>query len=379
MELRRRQNKFKFFLVLSAPWGLPPQRLGRHQPSVLPREVPLERGWGNSSFLIANLVGGNLMFFDGHSDLLYDVTRRRLAGEDHVLERRHLTRLRRGGVEGLVLALWTSAGADTFWREIPEADTPEARTAMMLDCAEEEFAECPWLAVVHSSAEAERAKAAGKIYAFLGVEGMAVIGGDLEGIDRYANWGAKLGMLTWNEENLLATGAGGDPDKGLTDLGQKAVRRMRDRGMLVDVSHLNDGGFWDVMRLADGPVIASHSNCRVLCDVRRNLTDDQLRAIRDTGGVVGLNVYHDFVHADPEQQTAETLARHAVHMAEVMGVEHVACGFDFCEFFGPGNEGARGLESCAHIPALFDALERFGLSKREREMIARENFLRVLG
>jgi membrane dipeptidase len=186
-------------------------------------------------------------------------------------------------------------------------------------------------------------------------------------------------MLTWNEENLLATGAGGDPDKGLTDLGQKAVRRMWDLGMLVDVSHLNDGGFWDVIRLADGPVIASHSNCRALCDVRRNLTDDQLRAIRDTGGVVGLNVYHAFVHADPARQTAETLARHAVHMAEVMGVEHVACGFDFCEFFGPGNEGAQGLESCAHIPTLFDQLERFGMSKREREMIARENFLRVLG
>jgi membrane dipeptidase len=208
---------------------------------------------------------------------------------------------------------------------------------------------------------------------------MAAIGGDLSGIDRYARWGARLGMLTWNEENLLATGAGGDPGKGLTDLGRQAVRRMWDRGMLVDVSHLNDGGFWDVMKLADGPVIASHSNCRCLCDVRRNLTDDQLRAIRDVGGVVGLNVYHDFVHADPEQQTAEMLARHAVHMAEVMGVEHVACGFDFCEFFGPGNEGAQGLESCAHIQTLFDALERFGMSKRERELIARENFLRVLG
>jgi membrane dipeptidase len=147
----------------------------------------------------------------------------------------------------------------------------------------------------------------------------------------------------------------------------------------VDVSHLNDGGFWDVMKLADGPGIASHSNCRALCDVRRNLTDGQLRAIRDTGGVVGLNVYHAFVHETPEQQTAEMLARHAVHMAEVMGVEHVACGFDFCEFFGPGNEGAQGLEDCAHIPALFHWLERFGMSKRERELIARENFLRVLG
>ena len=185
-------------------------------------------------------------------------------------------------------------------------------------------------------------------------------------------------MLTWNETNALATGAGGDRYSPLTDLGQQAVTRMQNLGMLPDVSHLNDGGFADVIRLASGPVIASHSNCRALCDVRRNLTDDQLRAIRDTGGVVGVNVYHGFVHADPEQQTAEMLARHAAHMADVMGVEHVACGFDFCEFFGPGNEGAQGLEDCGEIPAFFSWLEKLGMSQRERAMVARENFLRVL-
>ena len=148
--------------------------------------------------------------------------------------------------------------------------------------------------------------------------------------------------------------------------------------MVMDVSHLNDGGFWDVMKTATGPVIASHSNCRVLCDVRRNLTDDQLRAIRDTGGIVGLNVHHAFVHADREKQTAEMLARHAAHMAEVMGVEHVACGFDFCEYFGPGNEGAEGLENCSQIKNLFYWLEKLGMHENERNMVARENFLRLL-
>lgn len=148
--------------------------------------------------------------------------------------------------------------------------------------------------------------------------------------------------------------------------------------MLVDVSHLSDGSFADVIRLAHGPVIASHSNCRALCDVRRNLTDDQLRAIRDTGGVVGVNAFHGFVHQDPERQTAEMLARHAAHMADVMGVEHVACGFDFCHFMGPGNEGARGLEDASQAGTLFFWLEKMGMSRRERELVARENFLRVL-
>ena len=316
------------------------------------------------------------MIFDGHSDLLYDGTRRRLAGEKHVLERRHLRNLEAGGVEGLVLALWVSA--DSFWKKVPEAKDHWDRTEIMLLCMKAELAECPWLTMVRTPAEAEAAKAAGKKYAFLAVEGMDTVRNDLGMIDRYADLGVRVGMLSWNGENLLATGAGGDPYSGLTELGRRAVRRMEDRNILVDVSHLNDGGFRDVMKMAEGPVIASHSNCRALCEVRRNLTDDQLRAIRDTGGIVGLNVHHAFVHTDRERQTAEMLARHAAHMAEVMGVEHVACGFDFCEYFGPGNEGVDGLENCSQIGNLVYWLEKLGMNEQERNMIARENFLRVL-
>lgn len=320
------------------------------------------------------------MVFDGHSDLLYDVTRRRLAGEHRVLERLHLDRLRRGGVEGLVLAVWTSAeSGHTFWDGVPGMETPRARTELMMRCARAEVVESPWLAAVRTAEGARQARQEGKFYAFFAIEGMASIGEDLTGIDRYAAFGARIGMLTWNETNALATGAGGDPYSPLTDQGRRAVIRMQKLGMLPDVSHLNDGGFADVIRLARGPVIASHSNCRRLCDVRRNLTDDQLRAIRDTGGVVGVNVYHGFVHADPERQTAEMLARHAAHMADVMGIEHVACGFDFCEFFGyPGNEGARGLEDCGEIPAFFRCLDALGMTRQEQNLIARENFLRVL-
>ena len=320
------------------------------------------------------------MVFDGHSDLLYDVARRRLAGEKQVLERRHRGRLEKGGVEGLVLALWTSSTGETFWPAVPGAETAAARTAMTVECARTEFAECPWLAVVRTAAEAERARAAGKLYAFLGVEGMAAIGEDLSGIDRYADWGARLGMLTWNEENALATGAGGDAYSGLTELGKQAIRRMGRRGMLTDVSHLNDGGFRDVMKLADGPVIASHSNCRGLCDVRRNLTDDQLRAVRDADGVVGLNAYARFIGETPEEQTVRRLALHAAHMAEVMGVDHVGCGFDFVEFLDDGDAPSRtaGLADAGEVPNLFTCLAELGMTAEELEKIARLNFQRVL-
>jgi len=266
----------------------------------------------------------------------------------------------------------------SLWAHPEDGASYQRETEQMLACAAAEFAECPWLEVVRTSAEAEAVRASGKLYAFLGVEGMAAVEKDLGRIDAYAAFGARMGMLTWNEENALATGAGGDPDKGLTTLGKEAVRRMEALGMLVDVSHLNVGGFWDVMDLTSGPVIASHSNCRHLCDVPRNLTDDQLRAIRDSGGVVGINVYHGFVHQDPQKQTVEMLARHAAHMAEIMGVEHVACGFDFCEYFGPGNDGAVGMEDCSRIGNFFAELERLGMTERERRMIARENFLRML-
>lgn len=320
------------------------------------------------------------MVLDAHSDLFYDVTRRRLAGETHVLERCHLARLRRGGVEGLVLSLWTGLGRDwTFWRDTPWA-APEAapeRLEVMLACAREELAECRSVRMVRTGKEAAEARAAGCLYVFLGVEGLAPLGTDLSGLDALAAAGVRTAMLTWNESNALAAGAGA-PDTGLTELGRQAVRRMERLGMLPDVSHLGEQGFWDLLDATEGPVMASHSNCRALCDVRRNLTDDQLRAIRDRGGVVGLNSYHGFVHPDPERQTVETLARHAIHMIEVMGVEHVGCGFDFCHFMGPGNESAAGLEDAGQIRNLFDCLERLGLSTRERELIARENVLRLL-
>ena len=309
------------------------------------------------------------MVFDGHSDLLYDAVRRRQKGETRVLERHHLENLRKGGIQGMTLAIWA--------RPENEKDC-QASTEQIFSAAIAELAESSWLRVVRTAAEAEQAVREGKLYAFLAVEGMAAVGKDLAYLDRYADFGVRMGMLTWNEENLLATGAGGDPGKGLTALGKQVVRRMDERQMLVDVSHLNDGGFWDVIDLAERPVIASHSNCRALCDVSRNLTDDQLRAIRDTGGVVGVNVHHGFAHTDPEKQTVEMLARHAAHMAEVMGIEYVACGFDFCEYFGPNNHGVKGMEDCSCVPKFFSELEKLGMTERERRLIARENFLRLL-
>ena len=186
----------------------------------------------------------------------------------------------------------------------------------------------------------------------------------------------------------LGAGALSGKDYGLTDLGRETVRRMQEKGMLLDVSHLNDAGFWDVVKITKKPFIASHSNSRAMCGVLRNLTDDQLRAIRDINGVVGLNAFNIFIDDDPKNQTVERLAEHAAHMIDVMGIDHVGCGFDFFEFIDnpdtmgtmtdTGSPCTKGLENCSKIPNLFACFERMGMSQEDMEKIARLNFQRVV-
>ena len=309
------------------------------------------------------------MIFDAHSDLWSDVTERREAGERNVLERCHLPAMAEGGVEGAVFVLWADpiGGRDYV-----------TATARLLAGMKAELAECGRVQLVRSWAELQEARRQKKFYIVLGVEGMAAIGDRPAGVDWYYDHGVRWGMLTWNEENALATGTGGPAGNGLTAAGRQALRRMEELGMVVDVSHLSDGSFRDVAALAQGVVVASHSNCRKLCDVPRNLTDDQLRAIRDMGGVIGVNAYHGFVHKEQAYQNVEMLARHAAHLIDVCGVEHLGCGFDFCQYLGPGNDPIPDMTGPAQAPRLLEVLRRMGLREDEVEQVARGNWLRVL-
>lgn len=317
------------------------------------------------------------MIFDGHSDLLCDVAAHRQRGERGIL-RRHADQFCMGGVEGAVLSIWVERA---YQKE------PAERTRQLMAYAEAELAECPEFRRVRTMEEAEAARQAGVLYGFMGAEGLAAIGRGLAGLDLYYEFGVRLAMLTWNEANALGAGAASGESGGLTGLGKQAVRRIQEMGMLLDVSHLNEAGFWDVARLTNGPFVASHSNARSLCGAARNLSDAQLRAIRDAGGVVGLNAYRGFLDEQPERQTVERLAEHAAHMIDVMGIDHVACGFDFCEFLEKEPEEIAaaemefnpvGMRNCTQIPNLFACLAHMGLSRAEQEKIARENFLRVL-
>jgi len=168
-----------------------------------------------------------------------------------------------------------------------------------------------------------------KISALLSIEGGEALEGDISALHIYHRLGVRSMTLTWNHRNQLGDGvAEREAKSGLTNFGREVVSEMEDIGMLVDVSHLSETGFWDVAKMAKKPFIASHSNARAICDVPRNLSDNQLRAIAAKGGVVGLNLYAPFL-ANHTQANLEDVMQHIHHMLSIMGEDHIALGSDF--------------------------------------------------
>lgn len=142
----------------------------------------------------------------------------------------------------------------------------------------------------------------GKVSAFLTVENGCIVDGKMERIDKLYQMGVRLITLTWNDDNCFGHPHAKEAERmqlGLTPFGRKAVTYMAELGILVDVSHLSDGGFYDVAELVRGPFVASHSNCRELAPATRNLTDDMIRVLAEHGGVAGLNFYPPFLNTDP--------------------------------------------------------------------------------
>lgn len=314
------------------------------------------------------------MVFDGHSDIFTDVTVRRLKGETQVLKNHHLPRLKKGNIEGSCFVLWIDPPHDAH---------PEKRLGELMQCIKDEMAECEEAVIVKNYQEIEAAKKAGKFYILPGMEGLSGIGTDLDKIDELYDFGVRHAMLTWNEQNELATGAKADPNRGLTGLGRRAVRKIHDKHMIMDISHTNERTFWDIAKVGGGPIMASHSNVWALKNHTRNLTDCQLLEIRDTNGIVGLNSFNELVSEKVEEQTVEGLIRHADYIANKIGVEHLALGFDFCEFLDDEAAGAfsdqentftKGLEDASHVPFMIEKMKEAGFSDKEMEMICTGNW-----
>ena len=216
----------------------------------------------------------------------------------------------------------------------------------------------------------------------LHLEGAEPIGPGLDELEVLHAAGMRSLGLIWSRPNAFATGVPfgfpGSPDQGpgLTDSGRALVRACGELGILVDVSHLNERGFWDVAELGDGPLVASHSGAHVLCASPRNLTDDQLRAIGERRGLVGINFHVGFLRADGAENADTplvTIVEHALHVAQVAGPECVGLGSDFDGALMPA-----ALGDVTGLPALLDALGAAGFTEAEVAGIAAGNWRRVL-
>lgn len=217
-----------------------------------------------------------------------------------------------------------------------------------------------------------------RVRTWLSFEGAGPLADAPDTLDAWVARGVRLVGLVHTEHNALASSSGdARPARyGLTEAGKRLVRRAHALGVAVDVSHASDRAIADVLTLAretSGVVVASHSNARAVCDHPRNLTDEQLRGIARTGGVVGLNLHSPFV-VRGRPATLADVVRQVKHLISVAGAEHVAIGADFEGGIRPPG----GVADAGQFPALSRALSRAGLDERARRRLFSENALRVL-
>lgn len=216
----------------------------------------------------------------------------------------------------------------------------------------------------------------GLMSGILTVEEGGIINGRMERLEELYREGVRLITLTWNFENCFGFPNSDSPEvmnQGLKTFGIEAVERMNELGMIVDVSHLSDGGFWDVMKYSKKPAVASHSNSRRECGHRRNLTDEMICALAEKGGISGINFYPAFL-SEAGTANVDDIVRHIVHMYHVGGEEFVAIGTDF-----DGFEGAvDGLEHMGKMPQFYEALRKRKFTESQIEKFCYKNAMRVI-
>ncbi len=233
--------------------------------------------------------------------------------------------------------------------------------------------------MAYCAEDVRKNKEAGKMSAILTMEDSRAVRGDLSRIQEFHEMGFRAMSLTWNSANCFGFPNSFDPEimeSGLTSFGKEGVAYMQELGILVDVSHLSEGGFYDVADVCKKPFVATHSNCRgKLCSHPRGLTDDQLRVLAEAGGVAGLNYCPEFLTPDPDnhRNSADLIARHARHMADVAGVDCIGLGSDFDGFKGDLEVG-----DSRQVCLLEDALKKQGFTASETEKIFSGNVLRVM-
>lgn len=320
---------------------------------------------------------------DAHSDILCDVNPKRKQGRKAVIEEDWVPVMMKGGIDIRVTVIY-----------IETSRVPEFSLKDGLDIASafhKEIDESPSITQITKFTDIKKAKRDGKIGLILGMEGAEPLGNDIELLQIFYILGLRMLTLTHVLRNYVGDGAHFFPQKegkvgGITDFGVKVIEEANNLGIVIDVSHLNDPGFWDVMKFTKDPIVASHSNCRALQNHPRCLTDDQIKAVIDNGGVIGMNSASIFV--DDKNPDLDHLLNHLDHIVKLGGIQNVGLGFDFCDYALkyldaeslaklPNIEPVKDLYGDKEVPNFTKALVDRGYSEKEIELILGKNILRV--
>jgi membrane dipeptidase len=219
-------------------------------------------------------------------------------------------------------------------------------------------------------------KSDGKVTALMSIEEGAVLEGNIDNLKKFYNLGVRMMTLSWNHKNEICFPHNEAKyiDKGLTDFGREVVCKMNEYGMLIDVSHISDGGFYEVAELSEKPFIATHSNSREVTNHTRNLSDNMIKILADSGGVTGINFFHSFL-SDNEgiESKIEYMVNHIKHIYNVGGIDVIAIGSDF-----DGIESNVEIKDVSEMDKLYDPLKKEGFSDDQIEKIYNKNVLRVI-
>lgn len=305
-----------------------------------------------------------LKLVDLHADIGYDVIQKRKAKETNILQRYHVEKWKKGEFDTICMASYFE-GHET-WDQMKE---------MILALKEEIYA-CDDVVLVQKKEDFHSTK----IKAVLSVEGMCGIKDQEEAcIDWLHEQGIVMASLTWNDENYLATGVKGNPNRGLSEAGIRVVQRMEKHHMIIDVSHANEKTFWDIIDHTKGTIVATHSNVNAICDHRRNLHDDQIRAIAKRGGFIGAVAAPWFVDVQEQNWNVEHLIKHLEYIYDMIGINHIALGFDFMDFYeGYEKSYVKGLRNASEAQNMVFEMQKSFKKNTDIEKIAYQNAINIL-
>lgn len=323
------------------------------------------------------------VIIEGHRDC-YEQIHRINEGDDNPIRDRMVPRLRKGGVDALLYAIGGDTIAHSNGRDKRLLATLENLSAFRRALRDPHTGATTVLTAADVPSTPD-----GQVHFVLHLEGGGPLDGSLAALESFFALGVRSIQPTWNVRNelgdgVLERGSGG----GLTRFGVDVLREMEDLGILVDLSHIAEAGFWHAVRSTERPLVVTHANARAVLDHPRNITDDQIRAVAERGGVIGAHTLPTYV--DEARPDVDRMVDHMVHIAELVGADHLGVGADFIKSDGP-RSGREALFHNPHkVPQLLDlgeidelpnlttALLRRGFADEEVQGILGGNFARVL-